>query len=304
MGVGWVAGSVRARLLARHRAGIEGAREVADASSIDAARAQLGTTPYARAITGTSSVRDAQHAIWSSVLWDTRVLAGWLPLPGVQAARAFAAFFEIQNLEDALASVEHDGEPRFDLGSLGTVPSHTREAPSASELREQLRHSAWRDPGTSDPAGMLLNVRLEWARRLTEIEPAAEWGNGLAALIAARQVAEREQAVDPDLVRRFPRFGRHVLDAATLPALASALPAPARWVLEGIDRPEELWRAEAGWWRRVDRDGERLLHSTRPGLAVATGAIAVRMADAWRIAAALDVASRGGRGREVLDAAA
>ena len=33
-------------------------------------------------------------------------------------------------------------------------------------------------------------------------------------------------------------------------------------------------------------------------------AIAVRMADAWRIGAALEVASRSGVGREVLDAAA
>ncbi len=304
MGAGWVAGSVRARLLARHRVGVNGAREIAETASADAARAQLAATPYARALAGTTSVRDAQRAIWSTVLWDTRVLAGWLPAPGVEVARTLAAFFEIENFEDLLASPDTDREPPFDLGALGTAATRAHRATSASELREELRHSAWRDPGTSDPAGILFKVRVEWARRLSDIEPVAEWGLGLAALIAARVVAEREQPVDPDLVRRIPRLGRRVLDAETLAAVVAALPVSARWAVEGIERADELWRAEASWWRRVDHDGERLLHSTRPGLGVAAGAIALRMSDAWRTCAALDIASRGGAGREVLDAAA
>ena len=277
---------------------------MAEAASVDAARAQLAATPYARALAGATSVRGAQHAIWSTALWDTRVLAGWLPVAGVEVARTLAAFFEIENFEDVLAPSDTDREPPFELGALGSAAMRAHTATSAPELREQLRHSTWRDPGTSDPAGILFNVRVEWARRLSDIEPAAEWALGLAALIAARFVAEHEQPVDPALVRRIPRLGRRVLEAATLPAVVAALPASARWAVEGIERADELWRAEAGWWRRLDRDGERLLHSTKPGLGVATGAIALRMSDAWRASAALDIADRGGTGREVLDAAA
>ncbi len=304
MGVGWVAGSVRAQLLARHRLGLDATREVAAAGSLDAAMRQLGASPYGQVVAGVTSIRDAQRAIWATALWDLRILAGWLPGRGVEAARVFAGFFEIENVEDLLAVDGGDRETPFELGALATAWARAREATSAGELREQLRRSSWRDPGTDDPAGILVSLRLEWARRLSEIEPASAWGLGAAALGVARMLVEHEEPIDPKVVRRVPALGRRVLDAVTLPALVSALPESARWVLEGIERPDDLWRGEARWWQRVDRDGERLLRVARQGLGIAVGAFAVRMTDAWRTAAALDIASRGGRGAEVLDAVA
>ena len=303
MGAGWVAGSVRARLLARHRLGTSAAHEVADCS-VEEARSRLTSSPYARSVAGATSVRDAQRAIWTSALWDIRVLAGWLPPSGVEAARTFAGYFEIQNFEARLAVRTDDQETPFDLGGLATTTARAGTATSASQLRDELRRSRWRDPGTEDPAGMLLCIRIEWARRLAEIAPAETWGLGAAALIAARAMATRDERVNSELARRIPSVGRRLVDAMPLAELVAALPSSAGWVLEGIERPEDIWRAEARWWQRVDRDGERLLHSIRPGLDVAVGAVAVRMADAWRVAAALDIASRGGLGREVLDAVA
>ena len=304
MGAGWVAGSVRAASLARHRLGPDGARELAAAGSVGAARARLNDSPYAQAIAGEGSVRGLQRAIWNSVLWDLRVLAGWLPPPGVAIARAFAAFFEVQNFEDLLAHPGGERVSPFELGGLAIAWPHAQEATSASGVREQLRRSAWRDPGTSDPSGMLLGLRLEWARLLSRIEPAAAWGTGAAALVVAGGLADGEQPVDPDVLHRVFAFGPEARNATTVPALFTALPESARWALEGIEHSSELWRAEAGWWRRVEHDGERLLRAARPGRAVVVGGLSVRMADAWRTAAAVEIASRGGRGREVLDVAA
>ena len=152
---------------------------------------------------------------------------------------------------------------------------------------------------------MLLRLRLEWALRLAELDPATTaWGMGAAAIVAARALVERGRPLDPGDAKRIPIVLRHVTGATTLPALASALPDSARWAIEPIETPRDVWRAEACWWRRVDRDGEHLLRAARPGIGVVVGALAVRMADAWRTAAALDIGSRGGRGQEVLDAIA
>ncbi len=48
-------------------------------------------------------------------------------------------------------------------------------------------------------------------------------------------------------------------------------------------------------------DGERLLRGARPGTEIVVGAVARRMADAWRTCAALDVASRGASAQELVD---
>jgi len=303
VGVGWVAGVVRARLLARHRLGIDGALELAAAGSVVQAEAMLGASPYARGVAGATSVQDVQRAIWATVLWDIRILAGWLPPDGVDAARVFAGYFEIRNLEDLLALTSGERPAPLDLGGLATLHARPEGATSAHELREQLRHSAWRDPGTDDPGRMLLSLRLEWARRVADIDPAtAAWGLGAAAIIVARSLVERERPLDAEALSRMPALNRRVAEATTLPALVATLPDSARWAIEAIDRPQDLWRAEAHWWQRIDRDANRMLRAVRPGIGVVIGAFAVRMADAWRTVAALDIANRGGRGREVLDA--
>ena len=68
--------------------------------------------------------------------------------------------------------------------------------------------------------------------------------------------------------------------------------------------PTGLWRAEAGWWRRVEQDGFALLHRGRFDAAPLIGAAAVLAADAWRVRAALEIAARGGMPLEVFDAVA
>jgi hypothetical protein len=83
--------------------------------------------------------------------------------------------------------------------------------------------------------------------------------------------------------------------AGSLGALRDALPPRARWALEGLDEPRELWRAEAAWWRRVEEDGGRLLRDPHMGRATVVGCLALLGADARRVAGALESAARGSR---------
>jgi hypothetical protein len=300
-GAAWVAGSVRARLLAAHCLGVDGAREVAMTGSVDAARSRLRASAYEGTVAGSGSVADTQHALWATVIWDLRVLAGWLPGAGVSVVRVFAGWFEIENIDRRLALLSGGDEPpRFELGGLGTVWSRVRDAGSAQQVREQLRTSPWRDPGSDDRIRILQALRLEWAHRLSEIDAARSWGAGAAALVIARALVEQGEPVVEDLGGRARVLGRRPLEATTFADFVGALPDVAQSLFDGVDA-DDVWRAEAAWWRRLDHDGDRLLRAARSGPAVVVGAVARRMADAWRTCAALEVASRGAGAEELVD---
>ena len=79
-----------------------------------------------------------------------------------------------------------------------------------------------------------------------------------------------------------------------MPALRARLPGDIRWTLEGIDGVGDLWRAEAGWWQRVEHDGFALLRGSSFDQRPVVGALAVLAVDAWRTRAALEAAARGG----------
>ena len=99
-------------------------------------------------------------------------------------------------------------------------------------------------------------------------------------------------------------LGPAAAGVATLDELRRRLPARARWILAGISSPGDLWRAEATWWARVERDGFRLLRTSGLDSGPVIGAVAVMAADAWRIRAALEIAARGGGPLEAYDAVA
>lgn len=301
MGAAWVAGSTRGRLLARHRVGGAGAVAIASSATARDALARLADSPYAIAIAHSRDVEEAERDIWASVLWNLRVLAGWVPPSGVESLRVLAGFFEIRNLETLLLTGRTDPND-FELGRLTTAWTRARDAISAAEVRAALRRSAWRDCFDDDPVHILMCLRLESARRFADVR--AEWGAAAAALVVARLIGERAQPVPADVARRAPELGRRAQQAETIDELVDALPDRARWAFEGVESASELWHAEACWWRRLDADAERMLRSARPGRDVVVGAAVALMADAWRTVAALEIASRGGGGREVLDAVA
>ncbi len=297
MSTGWVAGTVRARAMARRRVGLDGARRLARTSSLEAALATLVATPYGHDVRADHTLAQAQRAVAGTLLWDLRVLAGWLPRDGADRLRVLAAWFELANVDELrLAMVGSPADPPFDLGSLGTSWNRLRSARSPAELRQLLAGSRWGDPGAETVAAVGLGMRMVWAERVAAmVPPAVPWATGAAALLVARELVVGRRLPDGAAasVRRL--LGAPVLDAVSLPDLVAALRGPARWTLRGVDEPEALWQAEAQWWARVESDAFVLLHRPRFGPAPVIGAVAAAAVDAWRVRAALESAARGGR---------
>jgi hypothetical protein len=291
MSAGWVAGSVRARALARRRLGPVAARQIAASGSLEVALTALSGTAYGRNARPDSDIAAAQHGIASGLLWDLRVLAGWLPRDGVRMLRVLAGWFELANIEETLAA--HPG-PSFDLGALATAWPRLRGI-SPAGLRAALAASAWRDPGGTGARAIAFGMRARWAARVAELgEPATSWAAGAAALLIAAERLGSGRDLDREALGNAARLtGTAVIGATTLPDLQAALPPRARWVLAGIDSPGDLWRGEVTWRARVDEDALRLLRTSSLDSGVVLGAVAVMACDALRVRAALEAAARG-----------
>ncbi|HVB41719.1 MAG TPA: hypothetical protein VNF47_03295 [Streptosporangiaceae bacterium] len=339
MSAGWVAGSVRARALARRRIGAEGARRLAACGSLADALGMLAHTPYrigesragrpegapgAAGAPDTAGARGdagplgagggpqrllaaAQQAIAAALLWDLRVLAGWLPQGGAQLMRALAGWFEIANVAERLA--ELSGRPAgdtFSLGALATAWPQARRSASIEDLRAALAASAWKDPGAQSAAGLELGMRARWAERVAVLGgPTRNWAASAVAVLLAGECLRTGQAPAP-VPRQVARtlLGPRAAEAGTLGELASRLPERLAWVLDPVAGPGDLWRAEAAWWARVEKDGHALLTGSGLDKGPVLGAVAVLAADARRARAALEIAARGGARIEVFDAVA
>ncbi len=305
MSGGWVAGSVRARLLATERTlGAGQARGLAESATLRDALIALGRTPYRRHVTLQLDLPEAQRAVAAKTLADLRLLAGWLPGDALGVLRDLAAWYELVNIEDRLGYLSGGAlrEP-FELGSLAVAWPRAEAVQTVDELRSVLAASSWGDPGGQTAAEVGLGLRLAWARRVAAAAPEARaWAAGAAALLVARELF----VVGTPAIPRTPLLGPAWQAAPTFERFAGDLPAEAAWALAGCEAPDGLWAAEARWWTRVEADARRLAASAAVGPGVVVAAVALLAADAHRVAAALAVTSRRSlRGvEEAFDAAA
>ncbi|MCC3279545.1 V-type ATPase subunit [Arthrobacter sp. zg-Y40] len=309
----WVAASVRARSMAQRRVGAGTCREVAAMASLPTAAEALADSVYGPDLTAARSLGDAQHATRRTVLWQLRVLAGWLPAGGTPLIRAAAARFEADNII-ALAAALHTGTlpagtdmapaPLYDLGGLATAWPRLRTAESPETLHAMLAASPWGDPGTAAQLPDILTA--VWLRRLAGAAAGARpWAVSAAVLLAARLLlVDRTRPPDRLVSLLRPLLGTGWTDAASLPELAVSLSPAAGRALSATQDPQGLWRAEAQLAAQVETDGFGLLRAGLPGPDVVLGAMAVLAADAWRVRAALAAAAAGTGGSEVLDAVA
>ena len=313
MSAGWVAGSVRARVLASRRIGADRARQLAACGSLDDALAMLDATSYriaGRGQRGEGDVRQelaaAQHAIGEALLWDLRVLAGWLPQGGATLMRVLAAWFEIANVSEWLRELD-GGEPGryFTLGALATAWPRGRSR-NLSDLRAALAASAWKDPGGGTATHIEVGLRARWAQRLAALgEPARTWATSALALLLAGERSGADRLVNPALLSvGSALLGPAAAGAQTLDELAGALPGRISWVLDQGMAAGDLWRHQAAWWAHVERDALRLLGRSGFDAGPAVGAAAVLAADTRRVWSALEIAARGGGHLEVFDAVA
>lgn len=308
MSADWVAATVRARALARRRAGSGASAVIARTTTLRDGLDLLAGTAYAPRLADATDMVAVERATDETVLWQLRVLAGWLPATASRLCRTVAAVFEAENIV-ALAAHLGDGRPApeaFDLGSLATSWSGLSTSASTAELYAGLAHSPWGPVGADDAAALRDVLTAVWFRRLADTAAAARpWALAGAALVATRTVLVDRVEPSPRLRRLLrPLIGSAWERAADLTAMRAALPRATGAMLAGIETPTDLWRAEARAVIAVETDAFGLLRSALPGPDAVLGALAVLATDAWRVRAALASAALGSGRSEVLDAVA
>lgn len=303
----WIAGTLRGRLLLAHRLGDEPARELAAQTSFEEAQRLLLASPYGRDLGAVAELATAQRAVAAVALWHLRILAGWLPPDGAVLLRALAGWYELANIEHHVAWIVTGTSPPppFELGGLATVWPRIEPTRSLGEVRSVLAASPWGDPAAEEPVGLHLALRAGWARRVIDQAPEArEWAQAAVALFVARELLLAGDE-DPRRLLALPGVRASWLSPPSVPELAAHLPARIRWALRDVEQPEELWRAELGWWQRVEEDARVLMRRSLGSPALVIGTVALLAVDAQRAARALAIAALGGaeRTRERSDAA-
>lgn len=305
-GISWTAGSTRARLLAGRALGRDGARRLAGSPTLADALDALTDTPYGHDVAGGMGLAGAQRGVAATALWQTRVLAGWLPPTGGEMLRDLAGWWELQNIEDHAATLEgaSPGEP-FDLGALASSWPRVAATRTREELRRALAASVWGAPAGEGFPALGVSLRLSWARRVAARVPSASaWVAPWAVLVVARDLFAGARALPAAGVAHVPDLGISWRADDDLAAFARRLPPEQRWVLDSVGEAAHLWRAEARWWGVVDAEARGVLRRVSPGPQVPVAAVAVLGVDAWRVQAALELATRGGEPVEAFDAVA
>ncbi len=330
----WVAGCTRAKALASRRLGARAARDLAARPSLEEAVVTLSATPYGRGVHPGQSLEEAQHAVAETLLWNVRVLAGWLPGEGADMLRALVGWFEITNVDEHLQSFEGAvAPPYFALGGLATAWPRLAATGSVAGVRDVMATSRWGDPGESTHWAIRLRLQASWAARVYEkVTLARPWVADAAALLVSRVLLLEDRSLpvaaaaalhrslpELDLARSvssgpvdYLAFVAH-LPSRTQELLAEVAEAAGarsvgRRIADGADEYELLarafWRAEARWWSLVERDALALLGASGFGGDAVVGSAGVLAADAWRVRGALAASAYATSGLETFDALA
>jgi hypothetical protein len=290
----WVAASVRSRALARRRLGPAGARRIAASASADEAIALLAETSYGHDVRAGDTMGQAQHALGGAVLWNLRVLGGWVPRSGVAALRALAAAFEVANIDEHLRSLHGEVTgPTYRLGSFATAWPRLVATTNVHDLRQVLATSEWGDPGSDGSRTVGLYLRMTWLARVARTLPmTSDWLQAAAALIVAREWMLGAAGI-PDTVGTAaePLLGSAWREAPRSSSGVPELATDVAWVFAGVAGPADLWRAEARFWRHVEGDAFTLLRGSSFDIVPTACALALLAADAWRVRAALETAA-------------
>jgi hypothetical protein len=306
MTTSWVSGVVRAKALGRRRLGRAGARALAGSPSLQEAVATLVETPYGHDMRVGFDLSQAQRAVGDSLLWNVRVLSGWLPASGSEALRVLAGWCEIANVDEMLRELDRTpAESPYRLGTLATAWPQLAGSTSVADLRERLGHSAWGEPGGESRRDIQPGMRLVWADRVaTRVPQLQSLAVGATALLLAREAVGSGRLLSAALTFSAARLvGREAAGARTLAELAAALPASARWAFEGVTEQADVWAAETRWWLRLEEQSFALARTGNFTAGPVLGAVGLLAVDAWRVRAALALSGCGGAG-EVLDAVA
>lgn len=280
----WIAGSVRAHGLAGS-VGLDVATAVSASRDLDFAFDVLIASTWVRDLDTQTSLVAVERRILATLLWQLRILAGWLPAEGVEVIRSCVAWFEIRNVEDRMAHIAGaPAQASFELGRLGIISRSLQSTGSGADVRRLLAASSWGDPGAEDAYSIRIWMCHRWHRRVRDAAPELRvWADAAAWLLVLRERLARRPG------------------AELLASVRPGLPSRWRWVSTTPWTSADLWSAEERWWAQIREEGASLLHSPVASSKPVLGALATLAATAHEIASALEIVS-GGRYVEALGA--
>ena len=306
----WVAGTVRARALARRRLGAVGARELARSARPCRGEVHAGPDAVRRAGWASRALAALQHQVAATLLWNLRVLAGWLPRRRRRgAAGCSPAGSRSPTSTSTCARLRRHApaEPVVHARRAADRLAAARRRPtSAPQLRRRAGRSPWGDPRRrDDPRGdreLGPAARLGRSGSWTACPRPRAWARARRAAAGRREVLLAGAAAARPVPRRAATalLGPGVLAAGRTLARTSATaghaarrrPLGAR----GVDAPPDLWRAEAAWWHRVERTPRRCCAS--PAFGPAPASWGGRRPGRRRLAGAGRARARPRRGRD------
>ena len=220
----WVAATVRGRSMAQRRLGAGACRDLATRRDLPAAVEALSDSVYAAELASARTLQDAQLATRRTVLWQLRVLAGWLPASGTPVLRSAAARFEADNIVSLSAGLQSGSSLSDGSAAAAAAPAAnpgTGPAAQAERLAPAGRFEPFQPLEPFQPFD-LGGLATAWPRLRTADSPetlqamlaASPWGNPGPADSMAETL--------PD-----------TLTAVWLRRLASSAPAARPWAVAG-----------------------------------------------------------------------
>ena len=207
----WIDGDVRARALAAADVS-DIADRVAATPDLESACALLGPTKWGHRIGEAATVEAAQRMIFEALLWQMRILAGWLPSEGVEAVRCCVLWFEIRNIEDRLAYFGGaPAEAPYELGRLGIISKRLAGTSNGADIRRLMAASAWGDADGAMSMRSGSGLRRVWHREsASRVARAPHLGRCGRLALRLRERASRSAQVAARWLRRHrlcPRAG-------------------------------------------------------------------------------------------------
>jgi hypothetical protein len=141
---GWTAGMTRGRLLLGRTIGPDQARDVASRRSLAEAVGALAGSAYGERVRAGVELVVAERAVAETLLWQLRILAGWLPAVGASLVRALAAWFELANIDARIAALADDGREPSPFELRGALPRQAALALAGLRDPSELWHAELR----------------------------------------------------------------------------------------------------------------------------------------------------------------
>ena len=253
--------------MASHGCGAPGARALATGDWADLV-AGLAGSMYGAGLAPSANRAVVRGHCSEVVVWNLRVLAGWVPTGSLAMLRALVGEFEIDNIDAHLRHLESgSAPPPLELGALAIAWPRVQSCSTPDEVRDVLRFSSWGDPGGADavsprgrPSGVVGSTSPATRARCRAMGAGRSSHRGRPRALRVRSRAQHRSPHRRSTVSSVASGGRprRSANSSTLSGLRP-VGSSMEWTT-----PNDLWHAEGAWWTRVEADATSMVDSARP----------------------------------------